>query len=89
MPQRSAEHVASFDNPVACPHVDNANPHKDTGGESIEGPQRDERLAILPVEGVDHTHANRHTDGRDEREDTAHDRFARERTAWQKRDPGS
>lgn len=89
MSHRRLEHVAMLNHPVPRPHIHNTNPDKNPRGQSIESPQRDERLAVIPVERVDHAHPNRHPDRGDDRKHAAHDRLAGECAAWEQRDPSA
>lgn len=57
------------DHPVSSPHLDEANPDKDTSGEGIEGTNGDDGRLVVAVKVLQNTDTDSHSDGGDEGEE--------------------
>lgn len=54
--------------PVFSPHLDDANPHKDTCGQSIQSSDGDDGVTVIAIEIRENTNTDGHTDRSDESE---------------------
>lgn len=61
--------------PVPRQHLHNPHPSQNTRRQRIQRSQRDNRTRVITIELIEYADPNGHTNGRDEREDSAHDAF--------------
>lgn len=61
--------AVATDHPVGSPHLDDADPDEDAGGEGIESANGDEGGPVVAVEILQDTDADGHADGGDEGEE--------------------